>query len=140
MFLRNFRTTNVYTFLTTLNSKLIILMIIFKILCKFWRMLENQSLDFFILIYLAEIQCDEYHETGLERLVNNIFIKNNYNNLVRPVDEKEGATSVLTELKFLQIDLVIFAKLFYFVFKFNFFFHYRTKNTKNSSRRSGLKW
>ena len=80
---------------------------------------------FLNLIYLAEIQCDDYHETGLERLVNNIFVKNNYNNLVRPVDEKEGATTVLTELKFLQIDLVICAKLFlfYLVFKLSFFLH-----------------
>jgi hypothetical protein len=45
--------------------------------------------------------------TGLERLFLQIFDKNNYNNLVRPVTKETELTNILTELKLLQIDLVI---------------------------------
>ena len=45
--------------------------------------------------------------TGLEKLIHHIFIENEYNQLVRPVDIKTGLTVVSTELKFLQIDVVI---------------------------------
>jgi hypothetical protein len=43
--------------------------------------------------------------SGLEMLMNEIFTINQYNQLVRPVD-KNSMTTVLTELKLLQIDLV----------------------------------
>ncbi len=49
--------------------------------------------------------------SGLEMLMNEIFTINQYNQLVRPVD-KNSMTTVLTELKLLQIDLVLFKILF----------------------------
>ena len=45
--------------------------------------------------------------SGLEKLIDQIFVRNKYNQLVRPVDKKTGLTLVETELKLLQIDLVI---------------------------------
>ena len=35
-----------------------------------------------------------------------IFTVSKYNELVRPVDQENGLTNILTELKLLQIDLV----------------------------------
>ncbi len=43
--------------------------------------------------------------TGLEKLLYEIFIINEYNRFVRPVDEL-GITNIQTQLKLLQIDLV----------------------------------
>jgi hypothetical protein len=43
---------------------------------------------------------------GMERLFKRIFYDNNYNEIVRPVDN-QSITYVETELKVLQIDLVI---------------------------------
>ena len=45
--------------------------------------------------------------SGVEDLIHKIFKVKNYNNLVRPVDKKNNVTNVVTELKILQIDLVI---------------------------------
>ncbi len=45
--------------------------------------------------------------SGVEDLIHKIFKVKNYNNLVRPVDKKNNLTNVVTELKILQIDLVI---------------------------------
>lgn len=44
--------------------------------------------------------------TGLERLFHQIFDVSNYNDLVRPVNKETELTSIYTELKLLQIDLV----------------------------------
>ena len=42
----------------------------------------------------------------LEMLMHQIFTVSKYNELVRPVDQENGLTNILTELKLLQIDLV----------------------------------
>jgi len=44
---------------------------------------------------------------GVERLLNRIFKEKNYNNLVRPRDKQTGLTYLQTELKLLQLDLVV---------------------------------
>lgn len=44
--------------------------------------------------------------TGLEKLIDQIFTIDDYNSLVRPTDKLSGLTTVNTELKLLQIDLV----------------------------------
>ena len=43
---------------------------------------------------------------GLEKLIDQIFNYNGYNELVRPVNNATGQTHVSTELKLLGIDLV----------------------------------
>ncbi len=40
--------------------------------------------------------------------MNDIFLKKSYNSMVRPVNLPSGETLINTELKLLQIDLVIF--------------------------------
>ena len=54
--------------------------------------------------------------TGVEKLIYDIFTKRKYNTLVRPVDKKNNLTNILTELKLLQIDLVIKFKFLNFHF------------------------
>ena len=44
--------------------------------------------------------------TGLEKLVNHVFVENEYNPLVRPLSFTTGKTEVSTELKILQLNLV----------------------------------
>ncbi len=48
---------------------------------------------------------------GLEKLLYEIFVVNNYNRYVRPVDEF-GITNIQTQLKLLQIDLVMQTNIF----------------------------
>jgi hypothetical protein len=54
--------------------------------------------------------------TGVEKLMHDIFTLRKYNTLVRPVDKKNNLTNILTELKLLQIDLVISFKFLNFHF------------------------
>jgi hypothetical protein len=42
---------------------------------------------------------------ALEKLIDKIFVKMNYNTMVRP-SNKDGVTVIFTELKLLQVDLV----------------------------------
>jgi hypothetical protein len=77
-------------FFATISSKCV-LRIIF--ICSFLFIVTNSK---------------QLVRTGLEKLIHHIFIENEYNQLVRPVDIKTGLTVVSTELKFLQIDVVIF--------------------------------
>ena len=58
------------------------------------------------------IKC--HNRTALERLITDIFTHNQYNNLVRPTDNETGLTVVYTELKVLQIDLVMIYLLFWY--------------------------
>ena len=58
-----------------------------------------------------KIKADCVNQTGLENLFNSIFIERNYNPVVRPVHNESGLTIVNTELKILQLDLVIFLNL-----------------------------
>ncbi len=46
---------------------------------------------------------------ALEKLLENIFTKMNYNPMVRPTNE-DGVTVIYTELKLLQVDLVFLTK------------------------------
>ena len=50
--------------------------------------------------------------SGMEKLFHQIFVLDEYSNLVRPLD-KDSVTHVQTELKLLQIDLVIINLKFY---------------------------
>ena len=81
---------------------------LFKLTCKSSKHELYNIYSLIFYIFIVKINCDKKHETGLERLIKNTFVINSYNNLVRPVGDKEGPTQVFTELKFIQIDLVIY--------------------------------
>ena len=63
--------------------------------------------DFQVVFMVKKGACLEESKTGLEQLFFQIFDKNNYNNLVRPINKETELTNILTELKLLQIDIVI---------------------------------
>lgn len=65
-----------------------------------WKVIFNYASEF-----IDFCQCRN-HTTGLERLIDQIFTTDSYNQLVRPADQETGLTVVSTELKLLQIDLV----------------------------------
>jgi hypothetical protein len=66
--------------------------------------IKQVSLINVLINFLAQINCREL--VGLEKLIKNVFIDENYNSLVRPINEDDGITYIKTELKILQIDLV----------------------------------
>jgi len=65
---------------------------------------------------------------GVEKLFEQIFQQNKYNKLVRPTARNTTLTEVFTELKMLQIDLVIY--LFVFTLIRPIFIHFISKNEK----------
>jgi hypothetical protein len=66
-----------------------------------------------LILILAACQCSKASvKNGLTELIEKIFKIELYNPLVRPIDPITGLTIVSTELKIIQIDIVIYLAIF----------------------------